>query len=61
MNKTIVWYMSKEVEDKSMGEVKQSFSFWAKLLVMRDASPDMCQYPSQTSILSCNGNLNLML
>ena len=54
-NKTIVWYMSKEVKDKSTRKVKKSFSFWAKLLVTRDASPDMCQYPLQTSILSRNG------
>jgi hypothetical protein len=55
LNKTILWYMSKEVKDKSTRKVKQSFSFWAKLLVTRNASPDMCQYPSQTSILSRNG------
>ena len=41
--------------DKSMCKVKQSFSFWAELLITRDASPNMCQYPSQTSILLRNG------
>ena len=55
LNETILWYMSKEVEDKSTQKVKQSFSFWAKLLVTHGTSPDMCQYPSQTSILSHNG------
>ena len=49
-----LWYMSKKVKDKSTRKVKQSFSFWAKLLVTRDASPDMCQYPLPTSILSHN-------
>ena len=48
--------MSKEVKDKSTRKVKQSFSFRAKLLVTPDASPDMCQYPSKTSILLRNGN-----
>ena len=47
--------MSKEVEDKSTRKVKQSFSFWTKLLVTCDASPNMCQYFLQTSILSRNG------
>jgi hypothetical protein len=47
--------MSKEVEDESTRDVRQSFSFWAKLLVTGDASPDECQYPSQTGILSRNG------
>jgi hypothetical protein len=53
-NETILWYMSKEVENELTCEVTQSFSFWAKLLVTGDASPDVCQYPSQTSILSRN-------
>lgn len=35
-----------------VGEVTQVFSFWAKLMVIGDASPDVCRYPSQTSILS---------
>jgi hypothetical protein len=47
--------MSKEVKDKSTCEVKQSFAFWAKLLVTRNTSLDMCQYPSQTSMLLHNG------
>ncbi|KAL3806111.1 hypothetical protein ACHAXA_010709 [Cyclostephanos tholiformis] len=54
-NETLLWYMSKEVEDEVTREIKQTFSFWAKLLVTGDASPDVCQYPSQTSILSRNG------
>ena len=54
-NHTLLWYLSKEVEDESTRDVKQSFSFWAKLLVTGDASPDECQYPSQTGILSRNG------
>ncbi|KAL7548467.1 hypothetical protein ACHAWF_011748 [Thalassiosira exigua] len=55
-NETILWYMSKEVEDESSHEITQNFSFWAKLLVTGDANPDVCQYPSQTSILSRNGD-----
>ena len=36
-------------------DVTQVFSFWAKLMVIGDASPDLCRYPSQTSILSRHG------
>lgn len=39
--------------------VRQTFSFWAKLMVIGDASPEICCYPSQTSILTTpirNGN-----
>lgn len=32
--------------------MEQVFSFWAKLMVIGDASPDICRYPSQTSILN---------
>jgi hypothetical protein len=32
-------------------EVYQTYSFWAKLADVGDASPDVCRYPSQTSIL----------
>jgi hypothetical protein len=54
-NETILWYMSKEVEDEVTHEIRQIFSFWSKLMVTGDASPNVCQYPSQTSILSRNG------
>eukprot|EP00584_Thalassiosira_punctigera_P006558 CAMPEP_0172537704 /NCGR_PEP_ID=MMETSP1067-20121228/9259_1 /TAXON_ID=265564 ORGANISM="Thalassiosira punctigera, Strain Tpunct2005C2" /NCGR_SAMPLE_ID=MMETSP1067 /ASSEMBLY_ACC=CAM_ASM_000444 /LENGTH=521 /DNA_ID=CAMNT_0013323059 /DNA_START=115 /DNA_END=1680 /DNA_ORIENTATION=- len=54
-NETILWYMSKEIEDESSHQITQNFSFWAKLLVTGDATPDVCQYPSQSSILSRNG------
>lgn len=47
--------MSKEVEDETTHEISQMFSFWAKLMVTGDASPDVCRYPSQTSILSRDG------
>ena len=48
--------MSKEVEDDTNNnEIGQMFSFWAKLLVTGEASPDVCRYPSQTSILSRDG------
>mmetsp|Transcript_9379 Transcript_9379/g.13965 ORF Transcript_9379/g.13965 Transcript_9379/m.13965 type:complete len:147 (+) Transcript_9379:1-441(+) len=53
-NETILWYMSKEIIDET-GKIKQLFSFWAKLMVIGEASPDCCTYPSQTSILSRNG------
>ena len=36
-------------------EVSQTFSFWAKLMVIGEATPDICRYPSQTSILARNG------
>lgn len=48
--------MSKEVIDETTHEISQNFSFWAKLLVTGDATPDICQYPSQTSILARNGD-----
>ena len=48
--------MSKEVIDETTQEITQIFLFWAKLLFTGDASPDVCQYPSQTSILSRNGD-----
>ena len=32
-------------------EEDQVFSFWVKLLVTGEASPDICRYPSQSSIL----------
>jgi len=51
---TILWYMSKEVTDQN-GNIQQVFSFWAKLMVIGEATADVCRYPSQTSILSRNG------
>jgi len=54
-NLTILWYMSKEVESEN-GEVKQEFSFWAKLMVSGQGTPDIGRYPSQTSILQRDGN-----
>lgn len=50
--------MSKEIiaeedtDDVRAGDVTQIFSFWAKLMVIGDASTDICRYPSQTSILT---------
>jgi len=55
-NENILWYMSKEVEDSTTHEITQVFSFWAKLMVIGDATPDICRYPSQTSILSRNSD-----
>jgi hypothetical protein len=60
---TILWYMSKEVlatsesEDDNVriGDIKQIFCFWARLMVVGDASSDTCRYPSQTSILLRQG------
>lgn len=37
--------------------VEQIFSFWAKLMVNGDAPPEVCRYPSQTSVL-CRSNAN---
>ena len=47
--------MSKEVEDETT-HISQTFSFWAKLLVTGDATPNVCQYPSTTGVLSRNGD-----
>ncbi len=47
--------MSKEIVDEN-GKMKQIFSFWAKLMVIDEATADICRYPSQTSILSRNGD-----
>jgi hypothetical protein len=38
-----------------IGEVTQNFSFWAKLMAIGDASPDICRYPSQSSVLARHG------
>jgi len=57
-NETLLWYCSKEVValesngEVEAGDVTQVFSFWAKLMVIGDATPDICQYPSQSSILA---------
>jgi len=57
-DETILWYMSKEVEtdvaESSTGEteVTHEFSFWAKLMVTDEASIRLCQYPSQSDILT---------
>lgn len=54
-NQTILWYMSKEVETED-GQIKQEFFFWARLMVSGQGNPDICRYPSQTSILQKDGN-----
>lgn len=59
-NETILWYMSKEIISTGgvaarVSNVTQQFSYWAKLMVVGDASPDLCRYPSQSSILSSHG------
>lgn len=63
-NETILWYLSKEVASTESQpeattspsmQITQVFSFWAKLMVVGDASPDICRYPSQSSILSRHG------
>ncbi len=48
--------MSKETIDERTGNVKQLFSFWSKLMVTGEGTPDIFRYPSQTSILSRNGD-----
>jgi len=35
-----------------VGEVIQNFAFWSKLMTIGDASPEICQYPSQSSVLA---------
>eukprot|EP00984_Skeletonema_dohrnii_P030039 scaffold21143_cov120-Skeletonema_dohrnii-CCMP3373.AAC.2 len=55
-NETILWYMSKEEQDSTTHEITHRYSYWAKLMVSGDASPDVCRYPSQTSVLSRNGD-----
>jgi hypothetical protein len=50
--------LSKEVvatednEGVCVGDVIQTYSFWSKLMVIGDAKPDICRYPSQSSILA---------
>jgi hypothetical protein len=56
--------MSKEIEiatqdsatELPVSKVSQVYCFWAKLMVAEDASSDICQYPSQSSILGRNDN-----
>lgn len=69
-NETILWYMSKEVEvvptaamengegqhDTDERGVREIYSFWSKLMALGAASPDICRYPSQTSILARQGD-----
>ena len=55
-DENILWYMSKEVETEGDGEVRQEFSFWAKLMVAGEGSPELCRYPSQTSVVSMHGD-----
>lgn len=55
-NETILWYMSKEDQDSATHEIVHIYSYWAKLMMVGDASPDVCRYPSQTSVLSRNGD-----
>ena len=55
-NETILWYMSKEEQDMVTHEISHSYYYWAKLMVSGEASPDVCRYPSQTSVLSRNGD-----
>lgn len=52
--------MSKEVVDETTHEISQLFSYWCRLLVSGDASPDVCRYPSPTSILSRDDELAWM-
>eukprot|EP01083_Nonionella_stella_P267621 904109_1 len=52
---TILWYMSKEVRSED-NEISQEYSFWAKLMAMGEVSTEISKYPSQTSILSQNGD-----
>lgn len=54
-NETILWYLSKGVEATEARDGVQKvevFSYWAKLMVIEDTSPDICRYPSQSSILA---------
>jgi len=55
-NETILWYMSKEEQDSTTHEITHRYSYWAKLMVSGEASADVCRYPSQTSVLSRNGD-----
>jgi hypothetical protein len=59
-NERILWYMSKEVEtistETSVGEVTQVFNYWARLMSGGEATEAAREYPSQTSILSLNGD-----
>lgn len=37
------------------GDVILQYSFWSRLMLIDDASPDMCQYPSPSCILATHG------
>mmetsp|Transcript_1677 Transcript_1677/g.2397 ORF Transcript_1677/g.2397 Transcript_1677/m.2397 type:complete len:287 (-) Transcript_1677:35-895(-) len=54
-NETILWYMSKEIVNQH-GQIEQKYTFWSNLMLREDASPHISQYPSQTSVLSRNGD-----
>lgn len=61
-NATLLWYMSKEVETHDVEEestngsnIREVFSFWARLMVLGTASSDVCRYPSQSSVLTSQG------
>ena len=53
-NQNLLWYLSKEQYDNN--QVKQVFSFWARLMIVGDAEPELCRYPSMTSVISRNGD-----
>ncbi len=36
------------------GDVIRRYSFWSALMLMDDALPDLCQYPSLSSILAAH-------
>lgn len=42
--------------DERQQQPQQKFSFWANLIMTGETTPDRAKYPSQTSILSRNGN-----
>jgi hypothetical protein len=51
MSKEYLATEENETDDVRAGHVDQLFSFWAKLMVLSDASPDTSYYPSQSSVL----------
>jgi hypothetical protein len=46
---------SEDNSERPVGEISQRFSFWANLMETGNASPEICRYPSQTSILTRHG------
>lgn len=43
-----------DTDASSTGRITQRYAFWARLSQLGDTTPDLCSYPSQTSVLTRN-------